>query len=72
MSEKLGNASMVLPSFFGFIHVWIDQKVYGLDRFGKQTEGAVTHICIENIGSPKRINSNFAITVSDQLVLSQS
>jgi methylated-DNA-[protein]-cysteine S-methyltransferase len=67
MSEQLGSAAVVLPSFFGAINVWIDQKVTGRDRFGQATEGAVTQIRIGEASSRFVTKSNLALTVTNFL-----
>jgi O-6-methylguanine DNA methyltransferase len=67
MSEQLGSAALVLPSFFGAIHVWIDERSSGRDKSGQVTEGAVTNIQI-GLDSPRFVTkSHLASSVSERL-----
>ena len=67
MSEKLGSAVLVIPSFFGAIHVWVDQKVVGLDRLGQETDGAVTKIRIGEVHPHTAHKSQFVTSVSQSV-----
>ena len=67
MSLGLGSAHLSLPSPFGFLHVWLDENVHGIDRWGKESVGAVTRLQIFPRAASHSVETPLSAKVSDLL-----
>ncbi|MEY2634819.1 MAG: hypothetical protein RIS75_759 [Actinomycetota bacterium] len=67
MSQGLGGAHLSLPSPFGFLHVWLDEDLRGVDRWGKESSGAVTRLQIVSDSSFESRDTKLGRTVSKLL-----
>lgn len=67
MTKELGSAQIALPSSFGLLYVWVDEKQTGFDRFGKESVGVVTRLRIGEVSEVESRESKLVRSVKSLL-----
>lgn len=67
MTKELGGAQIALPSSFGVLYVWVDEKLSGFDRFGKESVGVVTRLRIGEVSNIAKSDSKVVRKIEGKL-----